>query len=369
MEKIMRFNPISEVLYRLNVQADIDPLLLELAFDKILADPKLIARDVQLAALLTGIMAKGPKKEEIIALLNSSFKLDHFDPRKRKFIKLPPGNILVGAIGSGKKGFKTMNISTPALLVAASLGAYTAKSVSSSTSSITGSADFLELCGAKLDVPFNQMKKIVVNVGFGAFKIENLLPKFDKIYGNKFFAPHALSFGLAALASPIAYDSFLYGLAHPNVDLCLDVLKHFGVKDVMVASTTQDDIHFLDEMGIYGLTKIRGIQNRTIGSLKCFNPLRELNLPKYGPQDIAEGKTPQQNVKLAVDVLKGRGEKAREDIICINAATLLYLAKKVRNLKEGYILAKDAVSKGKPYNKLLEFIIATGGRPNGDLFK
>ena len=143
---------VCEVLYRLNVQKEINVSLLERAFDIILIDKDLPARDIQMSSILTGLMARGPKKEEIIALLKSVFKLDKFNPEKRQKIKLPSGKILVGAIGSGKKGIKTMNISTPALLTAASLGAYTAKSVSSSTSSLTGSADFLRELGVNLDI-------------------------------------------------------------------------------------------------------------------------------------------------------------------------------------------------------------------------
>jgi anthranilate phosphoribosyltransferase len=362
-------NFICEVLYRLNVNSKIDIKLLEKAFDSILLNPQSKEKDVQLGAILTGIMSRGPKKEEIVALLKSVFKLDNFNPKKRDKIKLPHGNILIGAVGSGKKGVKTMNISTPALLTAASLGAYTAKAVSHSTSSLTGSADFLEIVGCNLNISKQKMKKIILETGFGTFKIEGLLPKFDSIYGQKFIAPHALSFGLAALASPISYDNFLYGLAHPNIELCTEVLKEFGVKNVMVASTTYDGIHFLDEMGVYGVTRIKGIKNGKIGYTKKFNPLVDLNLPKYRPKDVCEGKDEEENIKLAIDVLRGKGEKAREDVICINAGTILYLAKKAKDLKEGYKLAKGAIRQGSPYNKLIQFIEATGGKPNKQVIK
>lgn len=360
---------ICEVLYRLNVNSEIDTRLLEKAFDALISSHHSRENDVQLGAILTGIMSKGPKKEEIIALLRSVFKLDKFNLKKRRKINLPHGGILVGAIGSGKKGVKTMNISTPALLIAASLGVYTAKAVSHSTSSLTGSADFLEKIGCNLNISTKKMEKIITKTKFGAFKIEGLLPKFDSIYGQKFIAPHALSFGLAALASPVKYDTFLYGLAHPNVELCLEVLKEFGIKNVMVASTTHDGIHFLDEMGIYGITKIKGMQNGKISYTKEFNPLIELNLPKYGPEDICEGENKEENIRLAIDVLRGKGEKAREDIICINAGTILYLAKKAKDLREGYHLAKEGIKQGLPYDKLIEFIKATGGKPNKKFIK
>jgi len=361
MEKIDKNNTVNEVLYRLNVQSKIDLKLLEEAFDSLLSNSKQSIRDIQLGAILTGIMARGPTTDEIVTLLKSVFKLDKFNPKKRHKIKIPKGEILVGAIGSGKKGVKTMNISTPALLTAASVGAFTAKVASSSTSSLTGSADFLREVGINLNLSVKRMEKIITKTRFGVFTIESLLPKFDSIYAKKFYAPHALSFGLAALASPIKYDSFLYGLAHPNIDLSINVLKKFGISNVMVASTTNDKIHYIDEMGVYGTTKIKGIQNGKIGYTKTFNPLIELKLPKYKPEDICEGKNKKENIKLAIDVLRGKGEKAREDIICINAGTILYLAKKAGNLKEGYILSKKAVKEGLPFKKLLEVIRESNG--------
>src|SRR3989344_2266149 len=328
VKKDNSYDPVCEVLYRLNVGSKMDIELLELAFDRILLNSSSRKNDVQLSAILTGIMARGPKKEEIIALLKSVFKLDNFNPKERKKIKLPKGKILVGAIGSGKKGTKTMNISTPALLTAASLGAYTAKAVSHSTSSLTGSTDFLEGVGAKLNIPFDKMEKIILKTGFGAFKIEGLLPNFDSIYGQKFIAPHALSFGLAALASPIKYDTFLDGI------------------------------------GVYGKTKLIGVINGRVGKLKIWNPIKELNLPEYTPKHIGEGRDIRENIKLSLDVLKGKGDVAREDIIAINAGTILHLTRITHGLKEGYEKSKKAIKEGLPYRKLMEFIKETGGDLN-----
>lgn len=361
MEGIDKNNAVSEVLYRLNVQSKIDLKLLEKAFDSVLSSSKQSIRDIQLGAILTGIMARGPTTGEIVTLLKSVFKLDKFNPKKRRKIKIPKGEMLVGAIGSGKKGVKTMNISTPALLTAASAGAFTTKVASSSTSSLTGSADFLREVGVNLNLSVKKMEKIITKTKFGVFTIESLLPKFDSIYAKKFYAPHALSFGLAALASPIKYDNFLYGLAHPNIDLAVNVLKKFGTENVMVASTTDDKIHYIDEMGVYGITKIKGIQEGKIGYTKTFNPLIELKLPKYKLKDICEGKNKKENIKLVIDVLRGKGEKAREDIICINAGTILYLAKKAKNLQEGYVISKKVIKSGMPFNKLLEVIRESGG--------
>ncbi|MBS3107647.1 hypothetical protein J4468_01915 [Candidatus Woesearchaeota archaeon] len=352
---------ISEVLYRLNVGSEINLTLLEKAFDKILNCDNVLARDVQLGALLTGIMAKGPKVEEIVTLLKCAFKLDNFLPYDKIKIDLPSNEKLVGAIGSGKKGFKTMNISTPAMLLATAAGAYTAKPVSSSTSSMTGSADLLRELGVNIDIPTEKMIKTIKDTGFGAFCIENLIPKFDNVYGKKFYVPHTLSFGLAALLTPVHFDNFLYGLAHPDVETSIRVLKEFDIQNAMVVSATNDDIHYLDEMGIYGTTRLVGIKNGKIGKLIIFRPTEELNLPQYEPHHIAEGDSLKANVQYCVDVIRGYGEKPREDIVCINAGTILYLAEKARDLKDGFNLAKKVIKSGAVLDKLIEVIHSTGG--------
>lgn len=352
---------INEVLYRLNVGSEIDLELLRRAFDTILTDNESNERDTQLGSLLTGLMVKGPTVNEIVTLLESSFSLDGFSPYERRKIELPNQEKIVGAIGSGKKGYKTMNISTPALLIAASMDVYTAKPVSSSTNSLTGSADLLRRVGMNIDLSTDEMEEVIKKTKFGAFCIENIIPKFDEVYGGKFYVPHVLSFGLAALVSPVQFDNLIYGLAHPNVETSIEVLLRFGIRDAIVVSTTHDNIHYLDEMGVYGTTKLVGIQNGRVGKTIYFRPTEELGLPRYTPEQIAQGESIEQNIRYCIDVLNGKGEKAREDIICINAGTVLYLAGKAEDLKEGYLKAKEVVKTGKPLEKLIEVVDASGG--------
>jgi len=357
-----RLSPtISEVLYRLNVQAPIELDLLTSGFIEVLEHPSEQVRDVLLGAFLTGIMVRGPTADEVVALLKAAFQLDNFSPSNAINVELPKDKALISIVGSGKKGVKTMNISTPSALVAASLDVYVGKPGSSSTSSVTGSANFMREVGANIDLPLNDMVAILAKTKFGFFVIENLIPRFDKIYGGKLYIPHVLSFGLAALVTPIRPDITLYGLAHPDVELSLKVLREFGIENAMVVSCTHDNIHFLDEMGMYGTTRLIGMRQGMIGKLLYFRPTEELGLPKYGPLDIAQGNTIEANIKYVVSTLGGCGEIPREDIVCINAANLLYLAGTAEDLKDGYLKAKEAVRKGWPLQKLEEFIEVSGG--------
>ena len=352
---------ILEVLYRLNVHAEVDPDLLRCALVEVLEDPDTQLRDTLLGSVLTGMIAKGPTHQQIVALLQAAFSIDNFSSNNAIKIELPKGKLLIGAAGSGKKGIKTINISTPSALVAASLGAYIAKPGSSSTSSITGSADFIREVGANIDLNTLEMGGIVQKTGFGFFLIENLIPKFDRLYGGRFYTPHTLSFGLAALLCPVKLDNLLYGLAHPDVELSLKVLREFGIENAMVVSCTHDGIHFLDEMGVYGMTRLIGMRQGMIGKLKCFYPTDILKLPKYAPKNITQGKTKSANIKYAINTLCGQGTAAHEDIICINAGNLLYLSQLAENLQDGYYQAKRAIKNKQVIEKLEEFIDATGG--------
>jgi anthranilate phosphoribosyltransferase len=365
-EKVRMNKSVVEVIYRLNTGKHVEADLLTEAFDAILHFTNGELRrfgDVQLGIILSGLMAQGPTADQVEALLRPSFNIDRFKPLSHH-IPLPQGKRLVAAIGSGKKGHKTINISTPSCIVASSLGAFIAKPVWGSTSSLTGSADLLYGLGAKIDIGLPAMSKVVQKVGFGAFSIVKSIPNFERVYRGKFFAPTPLSFGLAALSCSVKYDSILYGISHPNVKLSLEVLRRFGITDAMVVSSTDDDLHYMDEVGIYGKSRMIGVQNGKMGNLHELDPFKELRLShRYTNIDIGEKNSAEENIQCVVDILSGHGEAAMEDIVCLNASVLLGLAGLVprENVRKGYLLSKQAIRRSLPLKKLVEFIKATGG--------
>lgn len=361
----MNISSVKELLYRLNVNSEYDLDLLENSFKEILNVEDVNVRNTLLGSLLTALMTKNPTKEEVITLLKVAFSIDNYNPYNRKLVDIGKNKKTVTIVGSGKKGIKTINISTASAFLAASIGAYVVKPGSFSTSSITGSSDFMDIVGANKNISLDESISILKKCGFAFFGIEDIIPKFDKIYGGNFYVPHVLSFGLAALVCPIKTDVTLYGVAHPNVELALDVLKDFGLTNAMVVSSTDDDIHFIDEMGIFGTTRLigttDGINN---GQLLTFNPLKELNLPKYTSKDIKQGKNKEENIRYILKALKGEGTRAHEDIICINCSNILYLSGLVKNLKEGFDLANKTIKTGQGLKKLEEYVLLTGGNLN-----
>lgn len=367
MAKKMKFIPVSrerrsflqEAIYRINVGLDLTEEMAYDAFREALLIEDSEQKAIFIGILLNGCMAKKPTTEEVIGFIKAAFSLDNFNPQK-----LTKSNLkkkVIGLGGSGKKGFKTMNISSTAAIVASSLGVNVAKICSKSTSSLTGSADFIEMLGANIDIDSREMMSVLEKTGLGFFKIENQIPEFDLRYGGKFYAPHVLSFGLAGMILPFIPDSLLYGLSHPNMELSAKVFQRFGYKNVMVVTNTDDGIHFLDEFGVFGTTSVVGVRDGVLGKTVSFDTSEILGLPRYTRNSIKPGNHKLDNIRLSLNVLCGKGEPAREDIVCINAGTLLYLAERAEDLEQAYLTCKKAARKGYSIEKLKEFIKATGG--------
>ena len=159
--KTKKYNEPYESLYKLNVGYSLDEYETEEAMTIILNEKDEQKRISLLTMLLNGIMIKGPTVNEISGLLTASLNMDNqLDKKKQKLI-LPENERLVGVASSGKKGIKTINITSTACFVAAACGANIAKACSHSTSSKTGSTDFLDICGININIPLKQKNDIL----------------------------------------------------------------------------------------------------------------------------------------------------------------------------------------------------------------
>lgn len=268
---------ISHVLNHLNIGKDVDGELLKTAFKELFTRKDVIARDTQLGAILSGIMAKTPSVEEVTSLINVALSLDSFQVIDLKQNITDP---IICVAGSGKKGVKTINISTPASIVAASAGAFVVKPGSHSTSSVTGSSDFMISLGLKIKDVHSTIE-VLKNTGLGFFSIEDLIPTFDSVYGKKIFAPNPLSFGLAALVCPVKYTKLVYGLSHYNIKLSASVLSNFGIRDAIISTCTDDHLRYIDEFGLFKHNYYLFLKDSSVGEVQKMNPIQEIGVPPY----------------------------------------------------------------------------------------
>lgn len=350
-----------ESLYKLNIGLSLDEYETEEAMNVIFNEKDATKRISLLSSLLNGIMIKGPTVSEVRGLLTASLKLD--DTLNKKIEIITNSNEpLVGVASSGKKGIKTINITSAACFVAAACGAKIAKACSHSTSSKTGSSDFLSVCGIHLDIPLEKKIDILNKYNIAFFSIEDTTPKFAQLYGGLFYAPHAMSFGLAGLSFPIKIDALAYGLSHPNVKLSAEVLKSFGVQNSLTYSSTYDGVHFMDELlpvGCVNFARVKdGHIERTISA--DIQEAFEID-PSFELKSIKERVGEVDNVVESLKILHGEGSSSQIDTICLNAAIFLLLANKAGSLKEGYEIAKNKLKNNEVWDLFIKVLIGYGG--------
>ncbi len=307
---------------------------------------------VQLSMILYGLDVKGPSKEEILGLVDF---LNHIEPHLAKKLQ-PKSNNAICLAGSGKKELKTFNISTSAALVVASLGYPVAKLVSRATSSLTGSTDVLSLLGAELNIPITSMIEIMDDLNFGAFSIENTIPNFDKIYGGIFHTPHAFSYILPALLSPVKCNSVAYGLTQSDTQLSEEVFKELNLYKTGGIVTTNVDGLLVDELLPIGKNNISIIDqpHATQEIYEDLESIRERVDCKVS--DISALNTKQEQAELLKRLLEGKASDQQAHIVALNAAFIIKSGNPHLIFSELYKDAWDIILSGKSAQILKKFI-------------
>ena len=353
---------ILEFLYMMNLNLEISDDLIIKAYQEILEIKSKEKSNIFISTLFTYLMLKKKNSEVISKLLDESFKKDNFIPYHEKINNKNKKPIILLA-GSGKKGIKTINISTTSAIVAISLGANIMKPCSMATSSMSGSFDFLNMVGVNTQLSIEDSKKILNETGLGIFAIEKLLPNFDSVYGDVFYAPNILSYGLAALICPIKPDIVLYGLANKDIEICEQVLRKYNVNRYRIVSSEINKILFIDELNIFGKSYILD-DNMSEKHMYEFEKILNLNKYNYDIDSIKQSNNKMDNINIALNILKGDCDTAYSKAVALNAGNILQLSGIVNTIEEGYYKALKKIKTGECIYELEKIIIASGGDLN-----
>ena len=180
---------------------------LETALHRILAGESDVA---QTAGLLVALRINEPDASTLAACARAL--RSH---RKAVMSQVRP---LVDTCGTGGDKSGTFNISTASALVVAAAGGAVAKHGNRSVSSITGSADVLEACGAPLHLEPGQASRILDSTGF----VFLFAPAFHPAMAHVGPARRALGIRtlfnvLGPLANPALAERQLIGVYDPSL--------------------------------------------------------------------------------------------------------------------------------------------------------
>lgn len=265
------------------------------------------ASDVQLAALLVALRAKGETEDEIEGL--SSAMLANALP-----ISLDRESVDV--VGTGGDRANTVNISTMAALVAAAAGAKVVKHGSRAASSQSGTADTLEALGVNIVLDPVRQAAVLDEVGIVFLFAQLYHPSMKHVAGVRRQLGIQTTFNfLGPLSNPARPRAMALGVANDAIaPVVARVLAGRGVRGLVFRG-----FDGLDELTTTSPSDVWLVSD---GRVHCttLDP-EDLGLQPAAPADLTGGDAA-HNAQVMRELVAGRRGAVR-DIVCLNAAAAL----------------------------------------------
>ncbi len=335
-------NGLQKVVHKVNLSIDeAEKIMTEIMSGKV--------QDSQLGAFLTALNMKGESIEEITG----------FARIMRKFanqIEPQVNGDLLDTCGTGGDKIKTFNISTISALVAAGAGVSVAKHGNRSVTSKCGSADLLEGLGVKIDLSPEEVKKCIEQVGIGFMFAPLFHPAMKYAMPTRRALKLRTVFNiLGPLTNPANANCHVLGVFQK--DLALVMAKVLNGLDAKHVYTVHNSCG-IDEVAPVGINYITEVNNGTIESYALTN--QDFGIPNCSINDLLAGNI-EENLKIAVNILKNNLKDAKYNTILMNASLALTSANKASDIKEGIEIAKNSIDSGEAFKTLERFIEVSGG--------
>jgi len=304
------------------------------------------ATQAQIGSYLTALRMKGETLDEIAG--SAASMRAHYIP-----VNLQPyEGMLAEIVGTGGDGKHTFNVSTTTAFVVAGYNVKVAKHGNRAASSKSGSADLLMALGANLDLNAEQVGQCIDDVGFGFMYAIKHHPAMKHAIGPRRELGQRTIFNiLGPLTNPANSTHLLIGVYDPNLtELMAGVLAKLGAKKAMVVHGAGG----MDELSAIGPNKVSEIVNGEIVT-------RELDPQDYGIaraklEDLIGG-TPEENKQITLDILSGKEQGPKRDMVLINAAAALSLD--CGDFAAGLDEARESIDSGKALAKMEEWVAKT----------
>jgi len=247
---------------------------------------------------------------------------------------------LLDTCGTGGDGLATFNISTLAAIVAAACGARVAKHGNRAASSMCGSADVLEQLGVKIDLAPEAVARCIEEAGIGFLFAPVFHPSF-RFAGvpRRELGLRTVFNVLGPLCNPAGAKYQALGVADGAMAVKMaEVLVRLGVERAIVFHAADG----MDELSVASPSNVIEIDGRR--QEYELDPA-ELGLAK-APVEAMRGAGPEENARLAREVLGG-AQGPRRDVVLLNAAAALRAAGLAKDWKDGLGLAAEAIDAGR----------------------
>ncbi len=303
------------------------------------------ASDVEIAALLVALRAKGESSSEIVTLARVLRE-------RAETVPLPDPRTL-DTCGTGGDGAGTFNVSTVAAFVVAGAGVPVAKHGNRAASSQAGSCDVLEALGVFVDLPIASAAEVLREVGIGFFFARRAHPAM------RFVAPVREQLGIRTvmncmgpLLNPVGARRQLVGVfAEGFVERLAQALLELGTERGLVVHGSDG----LDEITVTGPTDAAWVGEGGVRRL-VLDPA-SVGLARARPEELRGGDA-MENARIALRILGGERGPQR-DLVLANAGAALWVADAAADWVHGVEAARESLDSGAARAKLEALVKAT----------
>ena len=293
----------------------------------------------QIAGFVVALRMKGETVEELTGFARTA---------RAVATRIQVEGALLDTCGTGGDGLATFNISTLAAIVAAACGARVAKHGNRAASSMCGSADVLEQLGVKIDLAPEGVARCIDEAGIGFLFAPVFHPSF-RFAGvpRRELSLRTVFNVLGPLCNPAGAKYQALGVADGAMAAKMaDVLQRLGVERAIVFHASDG----MDELSVASPSTVIEIDGRR--KEYELDPV-ELGLSR-APVEAMRGGGPEENARLAREVLGG-AKGPRRDVVLLNAAAALRAAGLAEEWKDGLGLAAEAIDSGRAGEVLLRW--------------
>lgn len=295
--------------------------------------------DIQISALLTGLIMRGIKVDELLGLRDGLIDTG-------QTIDFSPYRVL-DIVGTGGDNKNTFNISTCSCFIVAGAGYKVAKHGNYAATSISGASNIMENHGVKFTSHPDVLKRSMDVCNFAYLHA----PLFA--HGMKLIAPIRKMLQiptcfnlLGPLINPCRPAYQLLGVANLNqMRLYSSVYEKLGMGYGIINS-----IDGYDEISLTGDFKIK-----TNNMEKIFRPA-DLGFSIVHPEELSGGETQEEARRIFDDVLHNQSTTGQKNVTVANAAFAIKVIEPQKEISECIAIAQESLESGKALTLLKKFI-------------
>ena len=293
--------------------------------------------EMSIIKILESLSNKGETKDELaggIFVMRS----------KAAAVKAPAGTI--DTCGTGGDGQNSLNISTAAAIVLASMGLSVAKHGNKAVSSNCGSADVLEALKIKINLKPYEVEKSIEKVNFAFMFAPNYHQAMKHVAGARKKVAKKTIFNLIGpLSSPAQVKKQIVGVFNEKwMTPFAEALKENKVENAMIVHSEDG----MDEISPFAKTKIIELNKNIIKDF-IIDPA-EFGITNKNKEKL-KGKNAEYNAQKIIDIFKGEDNEF-SDAVALNVAAGLIITNKENNFKNSYNSAKQHLISGKVFDHL-----------------